>query len=233
MSAWRLAEVVRTEPRTPRVKSLFLRVPDWPGHRAGQHVDVRLTAADGYQAVRSYSLACAPGDPLVELAVERLEGGEVSPYLTEEVRAGDRLEIHGPLGGYFVWGAADGGPLFLAAGGSGVVPLRAMARVAAQGGIPFRLLYSSRTHEEVIFREEWEGRDVRLTLTRQQPPDWQGYRRRVDMAMLAEVAWPPEQEPRCYVCGPNGFVEAVADALAALGHAPERILTERFGPTGV
>jgi ferredoxin-NADP reductase len=232
VSAWRVAEVVRTLARTPRVRSLLLRVPGWPGHRAGQHVEVRLTAEDGYRAVRSYSLASAPGEPLLELAVERIEGGEVSPYLTEAIGPGDRLEIRGPLGGYFVWGAAQGGPLFLAAGGSGVVPLRAMAREAASAGVPWRLLYSCRSWEDVIFREEWAGRDVHLTLTRAQPAGWTGYRRRVDAAMLREVAWPPARAPRCYVCGGSGFVEAVAGALAEWGHAPERILTERFGPTG-
>lgn len=212
--------------RTQRVTSLFLRIPGWTGHRAGQHLDVRLTAEDGYRAERSYSIASAPGDPLVELAVERLEGGEVSPYLTEEVRPGDALAIAGPLGGYFVWGAANGGPLFLIAGGSGIAPLRSIQLAAAASGVPCRLLYSCRAEEDVIYPE------AILTLTRQQPPGWGGYRRRVDAAMLQEVAWPAAQAPRCYVCGPSGFVESVAADLVALGHAPERILTERFGPTG-
>ncbi len=227
------------------MRSLFLRVPGWPGHRAGQHVDVRLTAEDGYRAERSYSIASAPDAPLVELAVERLEGGEVSPYLVDEVRAGDRFEVRGPLGGYFVWGAADGGPLFLAAGGSGIAPLMAMVRVAAPAGVPFRLLYSCRSLTEAAYREQLAGMEragsahaltgsmeVRLTLTRTQPAGWDGYRRRVDLAMLAEVAWPPAAAPLCYVCGPSGFVAAVADGLAALGHPAERIRTERFGPTG-
>jgi ferredoxin-NADP reductase len=227
------------------MRSLFLRVPDWPGHRAGQHVDVRLTAEDGYTAERSYSIASAPDAPLVELAVERLEGGEVSPYLVDEARPGDRFEVRGPLGGYFVWGAADGGPLFLAAGGSGIAPLMAMIRAAAPGGVPFRLLYSCRTLADVAYREQLAGMEragssrartgsttVRLALTRTQPAGWSGYSRRVDLAMLREVAWPAADGPLNYVCGPSGFVEAVAGGLATLGHPAARILTERFGPTG-
>ncbi len=227
-----MAEVVRTVARTPRMRSLHLRVAGWPGHRAGQHVDLRLTAEDGYQAVRSYSIASAPGEPLVELAVERLEGGEVSPYLVDEARAGDRFEVRGPLGGYFVWGAADGGPLFLAAGGSGIAPLMAMVREAARVAVPFRLLYSCRTLADVAYREQLAGHDVKVALTRAQPAGWAGYSRRVDPAMLREVAWPPPAGALSYVCGPSGFVEAVAGGLAALGHPPGHIRTERFGPTG-
>lgn len=225
--------------QTPRVRSLWLRVPGWPGHRAGQHVDVRLTAEDGYQAQRSYSIASAPEQPLVELTVERLEDGEVSPYLTQAVAVGDPLELRGPVGGYFVWDVAMGGPLLLVAGGSGVVPLMAMVRhraaVAAGAGVPCRLLYSCREWEEVIYRDELQraaaGLEVRWTLTRRQPAGWTGYRRRVDVAMLREVGWAPSERPICYVCGPTGFVETVAGALAELGHAPERIRTERFGPS--
>ena len=218
---------------TPTVRTLVLDVPGWPGHRAGQHVDVRLTAEDGYQAERSYSLASAPGDAPA-LTVERLEDGEVSPYFVDEVVAGDRFELRGPIGGYFVWdpdGSPD--PLLLVAGGSGVAPLMAMLRHRAEVGsdVPAKLLYSSRTLEDVIYREELNrvGAEVALTLTREQPPGWTGYARRVDAEMLREVSFPAEQSPRVFVCGPTSFVEAVADALVALGHRPGRIRTERFG----
>jgi len=225
---------------TPRVRTLQLEVPDWPGHRAGQHLDVRLTAEDGYQASRSYSIASAPGEPPA-IGVERLDDGEVSPYLVDEVVVGDRFELRGPVGGYFVWEPADGGPLLLVAGGSGVVPLQSMIRHRANEGstVPTRLLYSSRTLGDVVYREELDrlaavkdGLEVFHTLTREQPAGWSGYARRVDDELLAETAWPPENEPLVFVCGPTGFVEAVADGLVRLGHAPERIRTERFGATG-
>jgi ferredoxin-NADP reductase len=230
---WHVAEVTDSVTETPTVRTLVLDVPGWPGHRAGQHVDVRLTAEDGYQAERSYSIASAPGDPPA-LTVERLEDGEVSPYLVDEVIAGDRFELRGPIGGYFVWDA-DGSPdpILLVAGGSGIAPLMAMLRHRAEVGsdVPARLLYSSRTLEDVIYREELGrlGAEVTLTLTREQPPGWTGYARRVDAELLREVSFPPEQSPRVYVCGPTSFVEAVADALVALGHRPGRIRTERFG----
>ncbi len=218
---------------TPRVRTLVLEVPGWTGHRAGQHVDVRLTAEDGYQAERSYSVASAPGEPLA-LTVERLEDGEVSPYLVDEVVPGDKFELRGPIGGYFVWesdGATD--PLFLVAGGSGIVPLMAMLRLrhAAGSTVPAKLLYSARTIDDVIYRDELEhvGAEVVQTLTREQPPGWQGYARRVDIDLLREVAYPPERDPRVFVCGPTNFVEAVAEGLVALGHKPGRIRTERFG----
>ena len=218
---------------TPTVRTLILDVPGWAGHRAGQHVDVRLTAEDGYQAERSYSLASAPGERPA-LTVERLDDGEVSPYLVDEVVPGDRFELRGPIGGYFVWepdGAPD--PLFLVAGGSGIVPLMSMLRHrrAAGSDVPARLLYSARTHEDVIYRGELGevGAEVVQTLTRAQPPDWHGYARRVDIDMLREVAYPAEQNPRVFVCGPTRFVEAVAEGLVALGHKPGRIRTERFG----
>ena len=218
---------------TPTVRTLILDVPGWAGHRAGQHVDVRLTAEDGYQAERSYSLASAPGERPA-LTVERLDDGEVSPYLVDEVVPGDRFELRGPIGGYFVWepdGAPD--PLFLVAGGSGIVPLMSMLRHrrAAGSDVPARLLYSARTHEDVIYRAELGevGAEVVQTLTRAQPPDWRGYARRVDIDMLREVAYPAEQNPRVFVCGPTRFVEAVAEGLVALGHKPGRIRTERFG----
>jgi ferredoxin-NADP reductase len=214
--------------------------PDWAGHRAGQHVDVRLTAEDGYQAQRSYSIASAPEDEHLVLTVERLEDGEVSPYLVDELRAGDQLELRGPIGGYFVWEAALGGPLLLLAGGSGVVPLRCMLRhrAAAHSAAVVRLLYSSRSLDEVIYRDELVsladdgGVDVRFTLTREQPPGWDGYARRIDGELLSEVAWPADEQPLTYICGPTAFVETAANALVGLGQDPGRIRTERFGPTG-
>jgi len=212
------------------------------GHRAGQHVDVRLTAEDGYQAERSYSIASPPEEqPRVTLTVERLDDGEVSPYLTDELRIGDKLELRGPIGGYFVWEARLGGPLLLVAGGSGIVPLMAMLRHRAAVGstIPTRLLYSSRSYADIIYREELEHLDeadqmleVVQTLTRVQPPGWTGYHRRIDTDMLREVAWPSDQHPLMYICGPTPFVETAAASLVTLGHEPARIKTERFGPTG-
>ena len=234
---WQSAPVSSVTDETPSVRTLLLEVPDWPGHRAGQHVDVRLTADDGYQAEREYSIASAPGEPLA-ITVERLDDGEVSPYLTEEVRPGDLLEVRGPIGGYFVWEPAFGGPLMLLAGGSGVVPLRAMLRYRHLIGssVPVRLLYSSRSWDDVIYRAELDhaadGVEVRYALTRSQPPGWTGYARRVDMQMLAEVAWPVADEPLAYVCGPTSFVEAVASGLVGLGYPAGRVKTERFGATG-
>lgn len=236
---WRIAEVAEVRPETPRTKSISLRVPGWEGHRAGQHVDVRLTAPDGYQAQRSYSVASAPENGRVELLVERLEEGEVSPYLTDELRVGDGLELRGPIGGWFAWEARDGGPLLLVAGGSGIAPLMAMIRHRKEAGsdAPVRLLYSSRSHEEIVFREELDrlatGDDelrVTHTLTRSQPPGWTGYDRRIDAEMLGEVA--PEEFALAFVCGPTPLVEGVATALVGLGHDPTRVKTERFGPTG-
>ena len=219
------------------MKTLALDVPGWPGHRAGQHVDVRLTAEDGYQAQRSYSIASAPNESRVELTVERIDDGEVSPYLTEEARPRDQIEIRGPVGGYFVWDPTPGGAVLLVGGGSGVVPLMAMARQRAADGdhLPTRLLYSARSWDDVIYREELEhlqgnGFEVVYTLTREQPPGWTGYGRRVDRELLAEVA--PRDLALTFVCGPTPFVEAVAEALVGLGHEPSRIKTERFGPTG-
>jgi ferredoxin-NADP reductase len=237
--SWQLGRVVELVEETPRCTSVVLELADWRGHRAGQHVDVRLTAEDGYQAERSYSIASAPQDEHLVLTVERLEDGEVSPYLTEVLRPGDELELRGPIGGYFVWEASQGGPLLMIAGGSGVVPFRAMLRDWAASGrlTPARLLYSSRTLEDVIYDNEFErlaeaGADVQLTLTRQWPTDWRGHRGRVDRNLLAELAWPPQQRPLVYICGPTAFVEAVAEALVGAGHEPGRIKTERFGPTG-
>ena len=237
---WLLGELVDTVDETPTVKSLVLECPGWGGHRPGQHVDIRLTAEDGYQTERSYSIATPAEGERVVVTVERIEDGEVSPYLVDELRLGDKIEVRGPIGGYFVWEPSLGGPLLLVGGGSGVVPLMAMirARVAAGSPAPVRLLLSSRSWDEVIYRAELEaaaggdGVEVRYALTRSQPPGWTGYRRRIDREMLAEVAWPPEERPLCYVCGPTGLVEAAASALVALGHDPDRVKTERFGPTG-
>ena len=226
-------------PETDRVRTLALDVAGWPGHRAGQHVDVRLTADDGYQAQRSYSIASAADGARVELTVERIDDGEVSPYLTEEARAGDRFELRGPVGGYFVWDPNQAGAVLLVGGGSGVVPLMAMVRQRVANGDAVRtcLLYSARSWEDVIYRDELErhgqggdGFEIVYTLTREQPPDWNGYGRRVDRELLADVA--PEELALTFVCGPTPFVEAVAEALVGLGHEPSRIKTERFGPTG-
>ena len=247
--SWRLATVIEVVPETPRTRTLVLDVPGWPGHHAGQHVDVRLTAPDGYMAERSYSIASAPEDSRFSLTIERLEEGEVSTYLADELRAGDTLELRGPIGGYFVWDVAVGGPLFLVAGGSGIVPLMAMLRhrdaalatsdSAARHRLPARLLYSSRDWDEVIYREQLarlaendSALEVRHTLTRNQPADWMGFRRRIDRAMLEEVTWPASERPRVFVCGPTPLVEAVAQSLVELGHEPALIKTERFGPTG-
>ena len=238
---WRLAEVIEVVAETPRTKSLLLKVPGWEGHKAGQHVDVRLTAEDGYQAQRSYSISSAPEDRRLEITVERLDDGEVSPYLTDELRVGDRLELRGPIGGWFTWEASEGGPLLLVAGGSGIAPLMAMIRhrVAANSEASCRLLYSSRSREETIYAEELERLaagdgelEVIHTLTRSQPSGWTGYSRRIDREMLEEVAPPPQERPRVFVCGPTPLVETVATALVELGHDPARVKTERFGPTG-
>jgi ferredoxin-NADP reductase len=238
---WRLARVLATRPETPRCSTLLLDVPGWPGHRPGQHLDVRLTAEDGYQAQRSYSIASPSAGQRVELTVERIDDGEVSPYLLDELHEGDLLELRGPVGGYFVWEPDLGGPLLLVAGGSGLVPLMAMLRhrAAAGGTVAARLLCSSRTAADILYREELEllaAGDAELqvihTLTRAQPPGWRGYARRVDAAMLEQVAWPPADRALAYVCGPTRLVEAVATTLVELGHDPARIRTERFGPTG-
>ena len=237
---WQLARVVELVDETPRVRSIVLEPPAWPGHRAGQHVDVRLTAEDGYQAQRSYSIASAPEDPGLVLTVERLEDGEVSPYLVDELGPGDELELRGPVGGYFVWEEGLGGPLLLVAGGSGIVPLRAMLRHhrAVESRIPARLVYSARSLAEVVYGDELmalaaaEEIDVHVTLTREQPEGWRGRTGRVDRTMLEELAWPAGDGPLVYSCGPTGFVEAVASALVDLGHDPGRIRTERFGPSG-
>jgi ferredoxin-NADP reductase len=240
--AWQLATVTAVRDETPNVRSFTLGLPAWAGHRPGQHVDLRLTAEDGYSVERSYSIASEPeraGE--VDITVERIADGEVSPFLHEVVVPGDRLEVRGPIGGYFVWEAALGGPLLLVAGGSGVVPLMAMARHRARAGstVPTRLLVSSRGPEEIIYRDELDrlaaagdGFEVAHTLTREQPPGWTGYARRIDGRMLAEVAEPLGAATLAYACGPTALVEAVANGLLELGLPPDRIRTERFGPTG-
>lgn len=238
---WREAEVVALRDETPTVRTLVLDLPGWPGHRAGQHVDIRLTAPDGYQAHRSYSIASPPGAARLEVTVERLDDGEVSPYLNGVLGVGDRIELRGPIGGWFVWTPDLDGPVLLVGGGSGVVPLMAMARARRDAGAmaPMRLLLSSRTLKDVVYRDELDrlaaagdGLTVVHTLTRESPERWPGHRRRVDAALLAEVSWPPAEAPRIYVCGPTPFVEAVAGALVGLGHPPGTIKTERFGATG-
>ena len=225
---------------TPRVRSIVLDPLDWSGHQSGQHVDVRLTAEDGYQAQRSYSIASEPEDQQLTLTVERLDDGEVSPYLVDELRIGDQVELRGPIGGYFVWDSAMEGPIQLVAGGSGVVPLRSMVRhhEAIGSTTPIRLLYSARSLPDLIYRDEImrlaarDGIDVSVTLTREQPEGWHGYGRRIDQSLLDDVSWSPSDRPLVYICGPNGFVEAAASSLVALGHQADRIRTERFGPSG-
>jgi ferredoxin-NADP reductase len=234
---WQIATVAGLTRETPSVCTIELEPPDWAGHRAGQHLDVRLTAEDGYRAERSYSIASAPGERLA-ITVERLDDGEVSPYLTEELRAGDELELRGPIGGYFVWEPKDGSPLMLLAGGSGVVPLRCILRERLRTGsdVPARLLYSVRTLPDVIYRDELaqhhDGVEVSYTLTRSQPPGWTGHTGRINAGLLADTAWPAAANPVAYVCGPTSFVETAAAALVGLGYPPERVKTERFGATG-
>jgi ferredoxin-NADP reductase len=247
--SWQLATVVGTMIETPRARTLLLEVPGWPGHRPGQHVDVRLTADDGYQTERSYSIASPPEESRIALTVERLDDGEVSPYLTDVLRIGDQLELRGPIGGHFVWHAALGGPLLLVAGGSGIVPLAAMLRhrasvletsdVRMRHNVPARLLYSARRWDEVFYRNELtrfakndETFEVAFTLTRESPQGWNGFQRRIDRMMLAEIAWPPGERPQVFVCGPTPLVESVAAELVELGHDPALVKTERFGPSG-
>jgi ferredoxin-NADP reductase len=235
---WQVATVAAVPDETDSARTIELRVSDWAGHRAGQHLDVRLTAEDGYIAERSYSIASAPGEP-VAITVQRLDDGEVSPYLATELRTGDEIEVRGPIGGYFVWDADDAvSPLLLAAGGSGIVPLRSIVRHRARTGAatPVRLVYSARSLPDVIYRDELDRCaatvPVTYTLTRQQPPGWTGHRGRVDGTLLAEVAWPAARDPLAYVCGPTAFVETIAEGLVRLGYPPQRVKTERFGGPG-
>ena len=237
---WRAATVAETVVETPTATTLVLDVDGWPGHRAGQHVDVRLTAADGYQASRSYSIASAPGADRLELTVERIDDGEVSPWMADLAEPGDQFEVRGPIGGYFVWDEADPAPVTLVAGGSGVVPLMSMLRHRAATGVaaPMRLLYSARSLDRLIYGDELialaqePGVDLGITLTRDAPANWEGFRRRVDAEMLRRVAWPATDRPAAFVCGPTAFVDTVAAHLLALGYPPETIKTERFGASG-
>jgi ferredoxin-NADP reductase len=238
---WTVAKVVQVREETRQTKTLVLDVPSWPGHRPGQHVDIRLVAEDGYRAERSYSIASPPESGSLELTVERLEDGEVSPYLCDVLRPGDGLELRGPIGGYFVWTTASAGPLLLIAGGSGIVPLMAMLRhraraePAVRAQVPTRVLYSARTLDDIIYRralQELSDVSTAFTLTRAAPDDWRQYRRRVDRAMLEEVSWPAGEMPNAFVCGPTPFTESVATLLVELGHDSSRVRTERFGPTG-
>ena len=237
---WLVATVAETFVETARTTTLRLDVPSWTGHRAGQHVDVRLTAEDGYQAQRSYSIASRPGADRLELTVVRIDDGEVSPYLTTDAEVGDQFEVRGPIGGWFVWDGDDSTPVLLVGGGSGVVPLVAMMRHHAHvdSVAPMRLLYSARSADDVIFRDELPTlaagahREVTLTLTRETSPAWSGRRGHVNAELLAELGWPPSVRAHCFVCGPTPFVEAVSGALVDLGHEAARVKTERFGPTG-
>jgi len=238
---WQIGTVRTSAPVTPRTHLLTIDLPDWEGHLPGQHVDVRLTAEDGYQAQRSYSIASASHPTSIELAVERLDDGEVSTYLTDVLVPGDQLELRGPIGGYFTWTVADAGPVLLVAGGSGVAPLISIIRQRFADGsdVPMRLLYSSRAWDEIIYREELAELDARRdgfelvqTLTRRQPPRWTGYSRRIDRDMLESVAYPADSAPLAYVCGPTALVESAAGLLVELGYDPLTVKTERFGPTG-
>jgi ferredoxin-NADP reductase len=238
---WRPGQVRAVRDETPTARTLLLEVPGWPGHLPGQHVDVRLTAEDGYQAQRSYSIASAPDGSRVELTVQRLDDGEVSPYLTQVLRPGNPLELRGPIGGWFVWRPGDTDPVVLLAGGSGVVPLMAMVRTraASSSPAPMRLLYSTRAPDTVLYGDELRRlaeRDFQLNLelvyTRRAPAGWEGPVGRLDAAQLATLAWPPAAAPACFVCGPTGFVEAIANLLIDQGYPRGRIKTERFGPSG-
>ena len=236
---WREMTVAGIDEETSHAKTIVLDDPGWPGHLAGQHVDVRLTAEDGYQAERSYSIASAPEAPQLALTVERIDDGEVSPYLADELRPGDALELRGPIGGHFTWSVEDGGPLLLVAGGSGLVPLMAMMRHRAARGaaIDTRMLTSSRSWEDLLYKDELKqmsGEDavsIQFALTRVRPEGWRGFDRRVDADMLTEIGPRVSERPRIFVCGPTAFVETVADALVAIGHPPVSIHAERFGPT--
>lgn len=236
---WRIAPVTALRDETPTARTITLEIPDWPGHLAGQHVDVRLTASDGYSAVRSYSLASAPSAKSIDLTVERVADGEVSTYLTQSLIVGDRLEIRGPIGGWFVWRPSQTERVQLIAGGSGLVPLMAMMRAHKTEGsaAPFRLLYSVRSPEFVLYARELQsiasdGLEVTYAYTRVAPENWPTPPKRVDASVIASATWPPNHAPTCYVCGPTPFVEATAELLSAAGHEASRIRTERFGGTG-
>lgn len=236
--AWRVGRLAEVRDETPTARTLVLDVPGWPGHLAGQHVDVRLTAEDGYSTTRTYSIAAPADGERVEITVQRVPGGEVSPFLTEVFAPGDPVELRGPVGGWFVWRPASPDPVLLVAGGAGIVPLMAMVRARRQAGsrTPFKLLYSVRTPEDVYYAGELRrpeaGLDVTFVYSRKGPADWPGEPHRIGVADVNNAGWPAEFAPQCFVCGPTGFVEAVANILVALGHAPRRVKTERFGPSG-
>lgn len=238
---WQTAEVVAIADETPKVRSLRLRIPGWMPHFPGQHLDIRLTGEDGYQAQRSYSIASPPEDPLIELAVQRLDDGEVSPYLTTALQVGDRFALRGPIGYHFIWRSDRGGPLLLIAGGSGVAPLMAMLRhrAATMSSVPAVLICSSRTAADIIYRAELDrlagdGSGLRVvhTLTDTLPQGWTGESRRIDKAMIDRHGFAPSEKPRVFICGPTGLVETAARYLVELGHDPGLVKTERFGPTG-
>ena len=238
---WLPARLVERRVETPTAQTLLLEVPGWPAHLPGQHVDIRLTAPDGYQAARSYSLAAPADGDRIELTVQRVPDGEVSPFLIETYREGDPVEVRGPVGGWFIWRPAQTDPVLLVGGGSGVVPLMAMvrARRAAGSRAPFRLIYSVRTPTDVFYADELRrrvrddaGLDVAFVYTREAPEEWQGEPHRLNLADVNTHGWPPDLEPLVYVCGPTGFVETVSDLLVGLGHPAPRVRTERFGPTG-
>ncbi|WBB52713.1 ferredoxin reductase [Verrucosispora sp. WMMD573] len=239
--SWRAARLVAHRTETPTARTLVLEVPGWPAHLPGQHVDIRLTAPDGYQAARSYSLAAPADGDRIEVSVQRVFDGEVSPFLVDAYREGDPVEVRGPIGGWFVWRPQQTEPVLLVAGGSGVVPLMAMirGRRAAGSRAPFRLIYSVRTPDDAFYTDELRrrvrddaGLDVAYVYTRQAPEGWRGEPHRLGLADVNTHGWPPELEPLVYVCGPTGFVETVSDLLVGLGHPARRVRTERFGPTG-
>ncbi|MEH1102224.1 ferredoxin reductase [Micromonospora sp. CPCC 205561] len=240
-ASWRVARLRERRVESPTAHTLLLEVPGWPGHLPGQHVDVRLTAPDGYQAARSYSLAAPADGDRVALTVQRVPDGEVSPYLVDVYAEDDPVEVRGPVGGWFVWRPEQTSPVLLVAGGSGIVPLMAMvrARRAAGSRVPFRLIYAVRTPADVFYADELRrrvrddlGLDVAYVYTREAPAGWRGEPHRIGLADVNSHGWPPELEPLCYVCGPTGFVETAADLLVGLGHQSRRVRTERFGPTG-
>ena len=235
---WRASTLVEQRVETASATTLVFQAPGWPGHLAGQHVDVRLTAEDGYSTQRSYSIASAADGERLELTVQRVPDGEVSPYLVEELAVGDQVELRGPVGGWFVWRPEQTEPVLLIAGGSGVVPVMAMirARRAAANRAPFRLIYSVRTPEDRMYLSELRradpGLDTTFLYTRRAPDGWSRPPARLDVRDLVAAGWPPDFEPTVYVCGPTGFVEHAADLLVDLGHSADRIRTERFGPSG-
>jgi len=238
--SWRVGTVTAARAETASARTLHLVVPGWPGHLAGQHVDIRLTADDGYTATRSYSIASAPSGHELEITVDELPDGEVSPYLVREVRPGDKLELRGPIGGWFVWRPSSPEPVQLVAGGSGLVPLMAMVRTHARehSAVPMRLLVSAREPDALIYRDELAAMaddaavEVTYAWTRRTPDAWPAPPARIDAELVSKSTWPVADAPTSFVCGPTGFVETAAALLTDAGHDPRRVRTERFGPTG-